>query len=238
MSKVLIGSVYSDSPRSLTWYKLQIEWLNKTTDFEHVVYPNCDLNFNSSIVLPRGFQQGQLAHIEGLNSLVNFFKTTDYENFLLLDSDCFPIRKWTEELLFSMKGYSVAAIVRQENLDTFAHPAAFFFTRDILDKIEFGLNLQYNMIGQKFYETSSNIKEFWPLIRTNKINYHHILYGVYWDTFYHHGAGSRDLKFRCYEQGYYNKESVNWNEQDIFQGLSEEFIKSLCHNRKGLFKVM
>lgn len=227
---MLVGSVFSDCPRTKIWYKLQINALQNTTDFKHVVYPNCDVNFTHSTVLPRGHQNSRLGHIEGLNALLDYFRqNNEFEYFLLLDSDCFPIVDWTDKLIKSMKHYNVAAPIRCENLDFFAHPCAFFLTRKALNDVHF-LLANFNGYLEDYQETASNVKSFFPLVRSNRLNYHPILFGVYWNMFYHHGAGSRRLNFRTTENGYYDKEEVVELEKNMFNQLvknPEMFVAKL-----------
>lgn len=229
--KVLVGSVFAECDRSDKWYSLQIRNLQQTTDFTHVVYPNYNGYFPDSIVLPRGFLCGRTAHVQGLNSLLDYFKTRDdFDYFLLLDSDCFPICDWTNKLLTAMKNFDVAAPARYENLDTFAHPSAFFFKRKALGNLKFGVNNLNNIIGENYVETSSNVDKFFPLIRTNVINDHPLLFGIYWNIFYHHGAGSRSLAFRCTDNKYYNVDNDVALENRMFDNLtsnSKNFINRL-----------
>jgi hypothetical protein len=177
-------------------------------------------------------KSGQDAHIRGLNFLLNFFNSNlKFENLLLLDSDCFPIQPyWLEKLLKDMKYMSIAAPIRYENLDTFAHPCAFFVRRKIALDLKFDNIELKNLIGRKYTDTGSNIESFYPLIRSNKINHHSILCGIYKDYFYHHGAGSRSLSFRLFDN--YLKERLNIDliEENLFQQLvqnSDEFINNM-----------
>lgn len=202
----------------------------------HVVYPNCSGElFVDSIVLKRtGTGTGQQGHIEGLNELLSYFKTVNSEYYLILDSDCFPIHKdWCNKLINTEK--DVAAIIRYENLDCFAHPSAFFFKRSVLNKLEFSFQDCTNIIGYNFKEVTSNIQDFFPLIRTNYYNPHPIMFGVYWNIFYHHGAGSRRrLLFRGSKyHNTFNKielNKLNKLNKENFQKLitnTDEYIRSL-----------
>lgn len=232
--KVMVGSVYSEHHRSMDWYSLQLDWLESNTDFTHVVFPNCDYDFPRSTVLPRGHDHGQHGHIEGLNCLIDYFRQSDHEYFLLLDSDSFPIKPWMDNLLMAMGDHTVAAPVRYENLDVFAHPCVFFFKREALHDLSFGLNEHINLCGERFRETSANVSRFFPLIRSNAVNLHPIIAGVYWDSFYHHAAGSRLPTFRSVERGYYLSDV---QEDKIFSDLkqnSRAFIQNLT---KGLSHV-
>jgi len=223
---------------------LQIDNLNKNTDYEHVVYANCnntEFFSKSTVIQGNAKSTGQKAHIEGLNSLIKYFKSQKkFEYYLLLDSDCFPIKKWTKKLIYELDkhNYDVAAPVRYENLNTFAHPCAFFFKKDILSNLYFDIMSFDEYLG-KYEEVASNIKNFYPLIRTNKINYHPILFGIYNDMFYHHGAGSRTLRFRAIDDfKYYQKNDIEKFEKNFFNKLinnSKKEIQKLTDLRRILY---
>ena len=233
--KITVGSVFSDSPRNNYWYDLQIKNLN----FPHIVYPNCDYKFPHSTVLKRiGSGTDQQGHVEGLNELISYFKTIDSDYYLILDSDCFPVQKdWFKKLIPNLKN-GVSAIVRYENLDSFAHPSAFFFKKDILKTLEFGINKVKNIVGFEFDEVTSNVKDFFPLIRTNYVNPHPIMFGIYWKMFYHHGAGSRSLKFRAINdlKYYENTEIDKLNEENFRKLISntDEYIQYLNTGKKTI----
>jgi hypothetical protein len=245
---LLVGSVYIDHPRSLNWYKLQIEYLQRTTkDFTHVVYLNGKNDFyKSSKVLKKDTDPviqdekiGQRYHIRGLNTIVDYFNDNNqYSELLLLDSDCFPFKSnWKTDLDIAMKNYQVAALCRYENLDTFAHPAMFYIKKTAASNIKFDICSHKNLMGYEFSDTSSNVSEFFPLIRTNRLNYHPVLFGVYWNRFYHHGAGSRNLIFRLFYSYMKDTENVNVLEQKLFNKLCQnpdDFLSDLIFKNMSI----
>ena len=226
---LLVGSVYMDHPRSKSWYDLQVRYLSRTTiDYTHMVYVNGNDNFykwSTLLKLDRSpfpvEYGGQHAHIRGLNAIIDHFnQNPQYDNLLLLDSDCFPIvAGWQRSLVESMKDFNVAAVARYENLDTFAHPCAFYVKRAKAKELRFGVLPQTNIVGHQFSDTSSNVTEFFPLIRTNKLNYHPVLCGLYWNNFYHHGAGSRNLTFRLFYSYFNESNNVSSMEAKLFEEL-------------------
>lgn len=239
--KLLIGSVYLDHARSGDWYKLQMKYLNRTTEnFEHVVYLNGrDNHYNQSTVLKVDTSPAktcQDGHIRGLNAIIDMFNSSkEYENLLLLDSDCFPIQHhWEPNLLKTMGNFDVAAAARYENLDTFAHPCVFYVKKQAAKGLRFGMFTQKNIVGLPFEDTSSNITSFFPLIRSNRLNYHPVLCGIYWNAFYHHGAGFRNLGFRLF-YSYFNKNrNVASMETKLFNELvgdSDRFLQDLSLTR-------
>lgn len=231
--KLLIGSVFIDHPRSSAWYQLQQKYINMTTDnFTHIVCSGGLTAYKQSKVIKIENYPGQAGHILGLNTIIEYFnKHLEYDYLLLLDSDCFPIQKrWQDNLIRSMTGFDVAAIVRYENLDTFAHPSAFFVNRVGAKTLQFGLQPRTNLVGFFYQDTMSNVTQFFPLIRSNRLNHHPVLFGIYWDCFYHHGAGSRDLKFRLFYSYY--------NEDKNVSVMEESKFKELIVNPNGFINIL
>lgn len=231
--KLLIGSVFIDHSRSNAWYQLQQKYLKATTNnFTHLVCSSGMSQYKQSQVIKIVNRPGQAGHILGLNTIIEHFnKHPEYDHLLLLDSDCFPIQKqWQENLVRSMKGFDVAAIARYENLDMFAHPSAFFVNRAGAKTLQFGLRPCTNLVGFSYQDTMSNVTKFFPLMRSNRLNHHPVLFGIYWDCFYHHGAGSRNLKFRLFYSYY--------NEDKNVSTMEETKFKELVDNPNGFMNVL
>lgn len=229
---LLVGTVFADHPRSRAWYELQLRYLSRTTiGYTHAVYLNGKDNFYSRSLLLKADTtpvpveySGQHAHIRGLNYIIDHFNgNPEYDCLLLLDSDCFPVAGgWQRQLSTSMRPHGVAAVARYENLDTFAHPCVFYVTREEAQRLRFGVFPQTNICGHEFADTSSNVNAFYPLIRTNRLNHHPVLCGLYWNTFYHHGAGSRNLTFRLFYSYFNETNNVSQMESKLFAELMAE----------------
>jgi hypothetical protein len=203
-----------------------MEHLLKTTyNFDHMVYLNGVDNFyiESQIIEVNSSPQisPQNGHIRGLNFIVNYFNNhPEYDTLLLLDNDCFPFQKNWQDKLSKIGNFKVAAAVRFENLDTFAHPCIFYVKKPAALTLKFDNFPQTNILGHQFNDVGSNVEKFFPLIRTNRINYHPILCGIYWDCFYHHGAGSRSTEFRVFHYQYLNQSSdIKSKEIKLFNRL-------------------
>ncbi len=238
---LLIGSVYIDHPRSETWYGLQMKYLRRTTkNYTHMVYLNGEQNiYRESEVLavdgspvPEGEYAGQHSHVRGLRALIKYFRQhPEYHAFLALDSDCFPFRRWQEKLHRAMGDFGVAAPARYENLDLFAHPCFFYATRQAAESLDFGIFPHTNLVGYSFSDTSANVDRFFPLVRSNRVNHHPILCGVYWNCVYHHAAGSRSLRFRLFDTHYDKDDDVYGLDDRLFKELVRQpdaFLESLC----------
>lgn len=251
MKKILIGSVFGPSERNQTWYDLQLEFLNKTTNckFDHVVFlSGADKKiFSSSQIIGEventwepleveGKTENFCPHILGVQTIIKHFHREGYDHCLILDSDCFPIQNdWHEKLLEKMGGKSYAAPIRTENLDVFPHPSAFFI------KTLCGVRFKptqwiKNLLGEDVLDNGSCIPmdETFPLMRTNKYNPHPIFAGIYYDMFYHHCCGSRTPDTRSTKSGYYDilmsQEEHVRIEQYLFEALKKNpsaFLKKL-----------
>ena len=243
---LLIGSVFGNTERNESFYKLQLEYLNKTTkNFDHVVTLDKanEKIFNYSKII--GHVNQKLAtpserHCDGLNKIVQHAINEKYENLLILDSDAFPIKEnWMNILESKMQSFLTASVVRPENLDVFAHPCICFVKCRIFKEIKFEYSKSINLLGYSFEDSMSNQKDFYPLVRTNYINLHPILYGIYNDMFYHHGAGSRKIFIRAIDIcNYY--ETPEMNEEENYTKLTNEthnFINFLRGKNDSIGKI-
>lgn len=215
--QLLVGSIFRDGgPDQAEWLELQLKFLRATTpSFDHVSYVNSpkhdlleglgttfvnDNVADTSNALTVTSQQ----HINGLNGLLAYFKGCrhNYDYFLFLDNDAFPIRKeWLRSLVLKMDrhGRQIAVAVRPENLEYRWHASILFASQSSLDSLRFGLDRLPSSDFMSHDEWDVGVGAFqgklrhlvWPLIRTNKVNIHPIAYGVYYDMFYHHTFGGR-----------------------------------------------
>jgi hypothetical protein len=252
--KLLVGSVYCNSPRNAVWYKLQMQFLKETTaDFDHhiIITQDTDYNiFDSRIlkVLPKGHynklkvhgQSGEFtAHLDGCNEFLQYYYNhPEYDHLLILDSDCWPIREGWRELLIEKMGTSqYAAPVRMENFDMYPHPSAFFL-RDRNCGVSFTPDKWImNLIGQRFIDSGTSIELKWcyPLMRSNVYNPHPIFAGVYNDMFYHHCCGSRQAKTRAITKGYFDHHISDHEviERDLYDRLKYNARGFINHIRTG-----
>lgn len=215
---LVVGSVFIPHERSQKWYDLQIKYLKKTcSNFHHLVYVNGDMDHSifkySEIIGSSSYHAGLEAiggkqsenHSQGLQVLLSKFRSMPAMNYLILDSDYFPVLSgWNEILIDRMKDrFKIAAPIRCENLDTFPHPSAMFIKGNCIheDWLDFKLDIDYNFgyknfLGDKLIDVGCRIpiNVCYPLIRSNFRNLHPLFAGVYNHMFYHHGCGSRKLE--------------------------------------------
>lgn len=132
----------------------------------------------------------------------------NFEYVVTLDNDSFPVREdWLEILISACEnGAAVSGVYRSEMapaIHPFIHVSGFCVRRrDLHDLgVSFGRELRqdegYNQdVGQKItYEFTRLGRTIAPLERSNTVNYHFLIGGIYGDVIYHHGAGSRRASF-------------------------------------------
>ncbi|HUB72986.1 MAG TPA: hypothetical protein VL979_02975 [Solirubrobacteraceae bacterium] len=131
-----------------------------------------------------------------------------FDYIVTLDNDSFPVRAdWLEVLVGGCEaGASLAGVYRDEmapEIDPFIHVSGLCVrARELLELgASFGRDAspeqEHNQdVGQRItYELTRRGRPLAPLRRSNALNYHFLLGGVYGDVIYHHGAGSRKGKF-------------------------------------------
>jgi hypothetical protein len=122
---------------------------------------------------------------------------------LFLDGDAFPVADLGEGLDRMLSAHQLAAIRRPENCgDLFPHPSFCATTARFWRQSEATWVAGYRVAdcrGELVTDTGANLLKLledrqvdWlPLSRTNVRNLHPVLFGVYDDLIYHHGAGFR-----------------------------------------------
>ena len=246
--KLLVGSVFAtDNDLQRQWLDLQLSFLNGTThDFDHVaiLYNNTHSGYFSSrtetIRLdPVADKKMSKAHTFGLNTLKEIFRSRRkmYRNFLFMDSDAFPIRTdWQSVLDKKMEDRSAAFLIRSEELETRAHASVLYLKESALDNSSFTIGLSgLDLIGCEEYDVFSSYfeehrEEVFSLVRSNQLNIHPVLCGVYYDCFYHHGCGSADfpnLRSNDYWDVVCKAETINSYTERLMSN-PEEFVGKLA----------
>jgi hypothetical protein len=238
--KMLIGSVYNgNAERNQVWYDLQSKFINNTTSIDYdIVICICGeenvLDFNCKTITSDQNDDGSIAHLNGLLKLKEYFGDNKYDYYTIFDSDAFPYNpKWVETSMRLLNKYDLICPFRVENLDTFGHPSICVFQDP--NKIKFNIDTSHNLLKQKVNDIMCEADKIFPLLRTNKVNIHPLLYATYFDMFYHHSSGSRTLYIRS--DDYYNQLPDNPPniESTCFEWLSKHphsFISHLTSYRK------
>ena len=122
---------------------------------------------------------------------------------LFLDGDAFPVADLGPALEQMLAGHPLAAIRRTENYgDPFPHPSFCATTPRFWQETGATwvgghqvVNDARRVLHRHGREPAPMLEQqgidWLPLSRTNKRNLHPILFGVYDDLIYHHGAGFR-----------------------------------------------
>lgn len=150
--------------------------------------------------------EGPDAHAEKLNALAaEIVREADPTDLLIfLDGDAFPIAPLDDFLEKTLQRFPLAAIRRDENLgDKQPHPAFCVTTVDFWRELggDWSRAPWTNDLGWEISDPGGRLLEklaekgvdWHPLQRTNRANLHPVLFGVYDDVVYHHGAGFRDV---------------------------------------------
>ncbi|MEP6809507.1 MAG: hypothetical protein ABI992_04635 [Chthoniobacterales bacterium] len=207
-----VGSVFSGLGHNAQWLEMQLQALDRTTDgYDHFVYLNQadETIFQRSTIIGRGAERREAtpSHLEGLHALRDEFRHRRYDRYLILDSDCFPVREGWIALLdqaMGRAGKRFASPARVENLHLFPHPCV-LYTADPAC-LDFVVEEGVNFLGEKFTDiAAAGPREDWfPLIKTNRISPHQFLAAIYFDLFYHHGCGTRPFGMRPTTIQYYD----------------------------------
>lgn len=232
----LILSIHIQHRQSEYWRLLQPKFVAETSgDYEYGVIVNGDdpkLYQNSVLHIP-----ARVSHRQGIEAVLDIFRSHRHRftHFLLLDSDCWPVRRDWQEILNKLMGdrYLYAAPMRVENFDTFPHPCAFYMKAEFLDSANFGFERAANLLGVGVSDVGAAMpqyaedKQIWyPLLKTNYLSPHPLYASVYGDLFYHHCAGSRGLGFRANSFKFYDHVFTKKTHKIIYNQVTSRLVAS------------
>ena len=140
---------------------------------------------------------------------------TDATHFATFDMDSFPIAdRWLERALALAPGAPVAAVLRRENGDVcLPHPSCTVLTRDFVEthSVSFSPDSDGTPTFREFLRATGQAgdtgiriaEQLWReqlpwgrLLRTNRVDLHPVIAGIYGDVVFHLGAGTRAAMFR------------------------------------------
>lgn len=143
----------------------------------------------------------ELAHPRALDYLVSRV-SPDFDYIVTLDTDSFPVRDdWLDVLLDACKdGATLTGVYRNEMAPTirpFIHVSGLCVRRRDLRALDVTFARKRSQdIGQNITEEFQRLgRKIIPLERSNGVNCHFLIGGIYGDVIYHHGAGSRKPEF-------------------------------------------
>jgi hypothetical protein len=223
-ARLLVGTVFIDaSPVQQQWFNLQLRFLTHTTGaLDHVTFmsdgsnPGAFSTRSKILSSDRAGLTSHFAHVYGLEQLLGYFRSRadDYDYFLFLDSDAFPVRpRWLAilgERMWAGPPYEIAVALRPENLETRLHACVLLASRAALSHLSFEVALVGSDLAGKpeedvvipAYQGERRHRAF-PLLRSNRFSLHPLLCGIYYDLFYHNGCGS-GRQFSMRGQRYWN----------------------------------
>jgi hypothetical protein len=150
-------------------------------------------------------QKGIVDHATKLNALAALVceSARDDDVLVFCDSDAFPVRDVTRYLAEGLERWPLVAVQRRENAgDIQPHPCFAFttagFWRAIGGDWRSGPTWT-NAYGQTVTDVGANLLraltlknvEWGRMLRSNRVDLHPLLFSLYDDVVYHHGAGSR-----------------------------------------------
>jgi hypothetical protein len=232
MKKLLIASIYSDVSKENGWFDIQNKFFNMTTeDFDFGIFynqtePNLDaitIGHQTDADIREHFYNGDYQPDDeelperykeylydmriAYYKIMDYFRShsDEYENFLLMDCDAFPVRPHWQEVLgkrMEMTGRWYSGLLRGETFETYPWLGIFYIKGKYIheDIMDWFPRSHQNTWGHTFRElgtsaikTHEDGKSIWyPLLRSNTLNLHPIRFGVYNHLFYHHMRGSHD----------------------------------------------
>jgi hypothetical protein len=140
-------------------------------------------------------------HPKALDYLVGEI-APDADYVITLDTDSFPASEdWLDVLISRCEeGAAIAGVYRNEMAPTlrpFIHVSGLCMRPNDLRALNVAFGRRQGQdVGQNITESLVQLgREIAPLTRSNKINFHFLMGGLYGDVIYHHGAGSRKAKF-------------------------------------------
>tara|TARA_Y100000389_G_scaffold95188_1_gene91844 strand:+ start:1792 stop:2565 length:774 start_codon:yes stop_codon:yes gene_type:complete len=214
---------------SIDFLEIQYKYLEKYIDFKYEMWITMD-GFKPHVVekykpkYDNVFVTGAKRHSGKLDLLTNkvLEVANDDDILLFLDSDSWPIAPVKNYILKTLSEYKLGAVKRVENIgDKQPHPCFCFTT--VKSWKELGCptwrSAGYSWIdatGKERSDVGGNVlksleetgTDWYPMLRSNKTEYHPVYFAIYDNICYHHGAGSRQ-KWTKYDKVTYGEESKN-----------------------------
>ena len=203
--------------KSNFWVERQLQNLNNFSESgtEVLVFRDRQTDvpeYNYDNLRVRIFDDGGVrSHAEKLNILASFAcsEAQDEDILVFLDSDAFPIASYQDFISQELESFGLVAVRRDENLEPQPHPCFCAIKVGTWKRIRgdwrkgpLWTDLDGHSVTDVGATLGRQLKEaaidWYPLLRSNKKNYHNSFYAIYGGIVYHHGCGSdgRDLVSR------------------------------------------
>jgi hypothetical protein len=200
-----IATVHWQSDR---WVDVQLGRLERHTRTPYRVYAwlsGPEVTRHSHRFFFAQTQSQEVNHARKLNWLTEKLAegARDEDVLIFLDGDAFPIGDLAPAVEEMLRGYPLAAIRRDEIFTPFPHPSFCATTVGFWKEIEgdWRIGPAWQRTDHRvFPDTGARLLraldergiDWKPMRRTNATNLHPLLFGVYDDLIYHHGAGFRE----------------------------------------------
>jgi hypothetical protein len=197
-----IATVHWQSDR---WIDVQLRYLQRHLSGPWRAYAALgeiegDFSERFQVTIP-----GEGSHADSLNRLAERIvaEADPGDTLVFLDGDAFPIAPFDEPLRSLLARSPLAAVRRDENLgDRQPHPSFCVTTAGFWSEIggDWSKGPQWRNaegamvtdVGGRLLEALEQRRIEWtPILRTNVRDLHPVLFGVYGDLVYHHGAAFR-----------------------------------------------
>ncbi len=188
------------------WIDVQLEYFERNVSEPYRVYAWLDADIMDNA--PKFFYATDIPLKEHelkltlLGDLVAHAAEPD-EMIVFIDGDAFPIAAMVPFLREKLASYPLVAVRRDENNgDPQPHPSFCATTAGFWRELPGDWRRGYkwrNRQGDNVTDVGGNMLgllqskgiDWYPLLRTNKVNPHPLQFGVYGDLIYHHGGGFR-----------------------------------------------
>jgi hypothetical protein len=203
------------------WIKIQQEYFKRCFQEPYKVYAfinkiNKDYSEYFEVCLRETVELKNVSesHSIKLNILAEIAcnNADNNDHLVFIDGDAFPVIDIMPEVKETLKKYPLMAVRRDENNgDRQPHPSFAVTTVGFWKEIKGDWKPGYkwkNGNNQVVTDTGGNLLkiledrevEWFPMLRTNKVNLHPLWFGIYSDLAYHHGAGFRTPLSRADER--------------------------------------
>jgi hypothetical protein len=166
-------------------------------------------------------------HPEALDYLARAVSSS-YDYIVTLDTDSFPVDdRWLDVLVGACEdGAALAGVYRTEMapaIRPFVHVSGLCVRRRDLRALKLSFRRGAGQdVGQNITDAFNRLgRQVFPLMRSNAVNFHFLMGGIYGDVLYHHGAGSRRAQF-------WTSTDVNADEQ-VSHTLRQAVFDDLDH---------
>ncbi len=189
------------------WVDVQIAHLRKYIRDPFRIYAFCDgtKNDHSAKFDYCAPEKGIVDHASKLNALAAVVCESAHDDDVLIfcDSDAFPVRDVTGYIRDGLRRWPLVAVQRLENAgDMQPHPSFAVTTAGFWRRIGGDWRpgpTWSNAYAQVVTDVGANLLRsltlnnvaWGKMIRSNRVNLHPLLFSIYDDVVYHHGAGSR-----------------------------------------------